>query len=44
MISVLDLGRCFSIPPSMPHGLVVEKHERGDENEYPVGGMVGAGR
>ena len=37
----LDLGRCVSIPNEMPHGLVVEKNERGAEFEHPVGGMVG---
>ena len=37
----LDLGRCVSIPNEMPHGLTVEKTQRGAEYEHPVGGMVG---
>ena len=41
IVMLLDLGRCVSIPNEMPHGLVVEKSERGADFEHPVGGMVG---
>ena len=41
MLVFLDLGRCVSIPNEMPHGLVVEKNQRGADFEHPVGGMVG---
>ena len=41
LLVFLDLGRCVSIPNEMPHGLTVEKTQRGAEYEHPVGGMVG---